>query len=105
MKHNGFTLLIAAALVQAAACYTYAGVPVAELRPGVDVRAHLSAAAVDRPPPNANPPFRHRTMRMARAAELAPMTSAVLARFIVRASAPSMSPRSSTIWRVTSEPR
>ena len=41
-------LLIAAALVQAAACYTYAGVPVAELRPGVDVRAHLSAAAVDR---------------------------------------------------------
>lgn len=48
MKHKGLPLLIAAALVQAAACYTYAGVPVAELHPGADVRAHLSAVAVDR---------------------------------------------------------
>lgn len=48
MKHKPLMLLIAAALVQAAACYTYAGVPVAELRPGLDVRAHVSAVAVDR---------------------------------------------------------
>ena len=41
-------LLIAVALVQAAACYTYTGVPVADLRPGVDVRAHLTGVAVDR---------------------------------------------------------
>ncbi|HSQ31840.1 MAG TPA: hypothetical protein VLN49_18405 [Gemmatimonadaceae bacterium] len=48
MKHKTFLLLIAAALGQAAACYTYAGVPVADLRPGLDVRAHVSAVAVDR---------------------------------------------------------
>ncbi len=48
MTHKPFMLLFAAALVQAAACYTYAGVPVADLRPGLDVRAHVSAVAVDR---------------------------------------------------------
>ena len=48
MTPKPFTLLIAAALVQAAACYTYTGVPVADLRPGLDVRAHLTGVAVDR---------------------------------------------------------
>ena len=48
MTSTSFKLLIAAALVQAAACYTYAGVPVADLRPGLEVRAHVTGAGVDR---------------------------------------------------------
>lgn len=48
MTSKSFKVLIAAALVQAAACYTYTGVPVADLRPGLDVRAHVTGAAFDR---------------------------------------------------------
>ena len=48
MTAKSFTLLTAAALVQAAACYTYTGVPVGGLRPGQDIRAHLTAVGVDR---------------------------------------------------------
>ena len=48
MTQKPFTLLVAAALVQAAACYTYTGMPVADLRPGLDVRTHLTGVAVDR---------------------------------------------------------
>jgi len=48
MTSKLLSLLIAAALVQAAACYTYTGVPLADLRPGLDVRAHLTGVAVDR---------------------------------------------------------
>lgn len=48
MTSKPIKLLIAAALAQAAACYTYTGVPVSDLRPGLDVRAHLTGVAVDR---------------------------------------------------------
>ena len=48
MTPKPLVLLIAAALVPAAACYTYTGVPVTDLRPGLDVRAHLTGVAVDR---------------------------------------------------------
>jgi len=48
MSSKPLALLIAAVLVQAAACYTYTGVPVSDLRPGLDVRAHLTGVAVDR---------------------------------------------------------
>ena len=43
-----FAVVAAAALSQAAACYTYTGVAPADLHEGTDVRAHLTGVAVDR---------------------------------------------------------
>ena len=40
--------LSALAIVAAAGCYRYAPIPVAQLEPGMDVRARLTATAVDR---------------------------------------------------------